>query len=130
MLVIWFTVLLERWQISLNVPATFNAELSLWRRGVLTVLALIAYTLPTSRLVSAAVFALPFVIIPLSASWQRPTRIPLILVLASVVNSLFFISQLIIDQLTMGLPTQISVQGIAWLISYIMGVFILLIWTR
>ncbi len=131
-LVMWFTVLVETWQIALNTPGANDISLPVWEHAALSVLREAVYIFPISRLALGTLYTLPFMMIPIALIAVKRSQTKRILIFSTLVNLLFFGIQVIIDN---GIPPtfmKISIQGIIILVSYLLasGGFIWLIFQR
>jgi hypothetical protein len=131
-LVMWFTALVETWQIALNTPGANDTSLPVWERTVLSVLHEAVYIFPISRLALGTLYTLPFMTIPMALIAIKRSQTKRILIFSTLVNLLLFGIQVIIDN---GIPPtfmKISIQGIILLVSYLLafGGFIGLIFQR
>lgn len=120
-LAMWFTSLVEVWQIALNTPGAENASLPAWRRTILGLLREAVYLFPTNRLTLGVLYALPFLLIPITLAIAKRYQAILILLFSTLVNLLFFWSQVIVDSSIPGSIGKISVQGAILLMSYLLA---------
>ena len=126
MIVMWITSLVEVWQIALSTPASNNASLALGSRLILNLLREMVNLLPISRLTLGVLYALPILLIPLILSVVKRSQVMLILNYSTLINLLFFGTQVIVDK---GIPvsfTKISIQGSIFLTTYFLASFVLI----
>jgi hypothetical protein len=117
-IVMWFTSLVEVWQIGLNTPGANNESVPIWSRIVLSSLREVVYLLPASRLTLGVLYALPILLIPLASAAVKRSQVTLVLMLSTLVNLFFFWIQVIVDS---GIPPsfmKVSIQGLVLLITY------------
>ncbi len=124
-IVLWLTVLIEGWQISLNTPAAHSEAIPEWSRTILTLLQEAAYLLPMNRLTLAVVYAMPLLLIPLLLIVLKRSQATLILMFATMLNLIFFWIQVIIDNSFPASFMQTSIQGIILLVTYILVLYLL-----
>lgn len=129
LLVMWFTVLIENWQIALSTPAATGEFIPLWGRGVQNLLRNVAFLLPVSRLGLAVFYGLPILLIPIALIMTKKQRMLSILLYAALLNLLFLWTQLIAEYWSRSSLVQIPLQGVIFLASYVL-VLVLLMWQR
>lgn len=118
---IWFTTLVESWQLSLNTPAVAALPRG---QDVINLLRHVAFLLPVKRLTLGVLYALPILLIPIVwmvVKWQNRLQIALF---STMINWLFFWIITIVDNLSHSL-VQIPLEGGVLLIVYLMVLFVL-----
>ncbi|MCK5919339.1 MAG: hypothetical protein KAG66_00255 [Methylococcales bacterium] len=118
---IWFTTLVESWQLSLNTPAVAALPRG---QDVINLLRHVAFLLPVKRLTLGVLYALPILLIPIVwmvVKWQNRLQIALF---STMINWLFFWIITIVDNLSHSL-VQIPLEGGVLLIVYLMVFFVL-----
>lgn len=126
-IVMWFTSLLETWQIGLNTPGAGGESIPAWNRTVLNSLRTVAFLLPTSRFTLGVLYALPLLLIPLASTVASRSQAMLPLTFSTLGNLIFFWVQVIVDS---GLATsfvKLSIQGVILLLAYFFLVLALLL---
>ena len=129
LLVMWFTVLIENWQIALSAPAANSGFIPSWGHGVQKLLRNVAFLLPVSRLGLAVLYGLPILLIPIALIIKKKQRASSILLYSTLLNLLFLWTQLIAEHWSRSFLVQIPLQGAIFLASYVL-VLVLLMWQR
>lgn len=125
LIVMWCTVMIETWQIALNTP-TNNELISEGERIIQNLLRSIVFLFPVSRLTLGILYALPIFLIPLILLRGKWSQMTSILLHSTLVNLLFFWSQLIIDNWLRLSFMRISLQGLVLLITYVFVIYVLI----
>lgn len=126
LLVMWFTVLIENWQIALSTPAATSEFIPSWERGVQNLLRNVAFLLPASRPGLAIFYGLPILLIPITLIMTKKQRVSSILLYSALLNLLFLWTQLIVDNWSRFSPMQIPLQGVILLASYVLVLVLLM----
>lgn len=123
LVVMWLTVLIEGWQISLNTPMVRSELIPVWVRFVLNLLHSISFLFPVNRLTLGILYALPVLLIPLGfigmgrwfIGWDNLS----ILLYSTMLNLLFFWIQVLADSGSHSSFVYVSVQGTVLLMTYL-----------
>jgi len=118
-IVMWFTVIIESWQISHSMPAA--AYQPDWFAPIQQVLQYAFNYLPVHRIYLAAVYALPALVIPL-ASARRSDEAFFIYLRAAVLNTAYFWIQAAADRWAGN-----TAQALILLVTYFFLLYLLLI---
>jgi hypothetical protein len=122
-IVLWFTSLVELWQIALNTPAAHHASIPVGNRAMLTFLQEAVYLLPISRFMLAILYAFPLLLIPLILIMIKRSQAVLILMFSTLANLLFFWIQVLVDTGFQASFMKISIQGMILLTTYALVVY-------
>ncbi len=117
-IVMWFAVLTETWQIALNTPVVNNVSIPVWGRIVQNLLRSVVYVFPVSRLMLAILYALPILLIPMVLFVMRRSQVTSILLYSTLMNLLFFGVQLLADNWIHTSFIKIPIQGVVLLTTY------------
>lgn len=126
-IVMWFTSLVEVWQIGLNTPGAYSHSLPIWSRVVLISLRAVVSWFPASRLALGILYALPFLLIPLASVAANPSRSKFSFATSTLFNVFFFWMQVIVDSQLLSSFMGLSIQGVILLLTYILFILALLL---
>lgn len=124
-LVMWFTILIEGWQIALGTPASSWQSLSGGERAIQMVQRIV-FLLPVSRLALGALYTSPIIVIPLALAARKRSQATSIILHATLLNLLFFWTQLIIDEWIRASITSIPLQSVVLVASYGLVLYLLI----
>ena len=127
-IVMWFSVWTEDWQLSLNTPAAYNLSLPAWGHAVINLLRRAVFLLPVSRLTLGIFYASPVLLIPIALAVINRQQIVQIMLFSSLINWLFYWNLFIIDTQFRSLE-QIPLKAIILLTTYLFVLY-LLAWKR
>ncbi len=119
LIVMWFTVLIEGWQITLNTPIANSDLIPVWGRIVQNLLRSIVFLFPVTRLTLGILYALPILLIPAVLVVIKRPQATSIMLYSAGANFLFFWMLLIVDNGIHLSFIKIPIQGTVLLTTYL-----------
>lgn len=126
LIVMWFTVLIEGWQLTLNTPMADNNLVPMWGRVVQNLLRNIAFLLPVSRLTLGILYASPIILVPIWLMVVKRLQATSIMMYSALVNLLFFWILFIVDNWLRISHIRIPIQGVVLLTIYALSLYVLI----
>ena len=115
LIILWLTVSVERWQLSLNNPWSYRDSLPVWADVVQDILRYLVFGWGVSRLTLGFIYALPLMLTPILLKLVQQVRENRLILYATLLNLAFFWTQLGADYRLRGLLLKIPVQAILFL---------------
>jgi len=114
----WFTLLVEQWQLTLNTPWAYRETLPVWAHFVQNMLRHLAFGLPVSRLTLGFLYTLPILLTPVFFIFTQQVRRTQLMLYATLINLSFFWIQLSAEYSLRATSLKIPIQSIVVFITY------------
>lgn len=125
LVVMWFTVLIEGWQIALNTPMVNHDLLPMWEHIGQRLLHTLVGLFPAPRLGLAVIYASPILLLPLLLIGVNRLRVTSILLYSALVNLLFFWVLFMMDSWSSLAQSKTVLEGVVSLTTYALVLYAL-----